>query len=143
MSLWRCVFVAWVGFFVLVGVGMAAEVPTKLEALRLEAFEPVAGEAVFRFPDGRIVAVDEGQALEATGAVLLEVLVDRVVIERDSSQPGIRETVWMFPAAERGRGGPGRKASRIQIVSLVPPDAPGVPRPVTEVVTPPASPPPL
>lgn len=138
--LWRRTLVAWFGGLALAAALAAAEAPPKLEDLRLEAFEPIAGRAVFRFPDGRLVAVDERQALAATGAVLLEVLVDRVVIERDSSQSGIRETVWMFPGAARGREG---KTSRIQVVSLVPPESPGVPRPVTEIVTAPASPPPL
>lgn len=128
----------FMGWWVALGLtsALSAEGPPKLEALRLDAFEPVAGEAVFRFPDGRLAAVDEGETVGETGAVLLEVLVDRVVLERDSKQPGIRETVWMFPAAERG------KPSRLQIVSLVPPPTEDAPQPATETVPATASPPP-
>lgn len=128
------------GFMVLVWLGLAsagvAQAPPKLEALRLDAFEPVAGEAVFRLPDGRLEPVLEGKPVADTGATLVEVLVDRVVLERDSKQAGVREKVWMFPATERG------KPSRIQVVSLVPPDLPDSPSPVVTPVETPASPPP-
>jgi|CXWL01.1.fsa_nt_gi hypothetical protein len=128
------------GFTILMGLCLAsavgAQAPPKLEALRLDAFEPVAGEAVFRLPDGRLEPVLEGKPVADTGATLVEVLVDRVVLERDSKQAGVRETVWMFPATERG------KPSRIQVVSLVPPDLPDSPSPVVTPVETPASPPP-
>lgn len=137
---WRSILVVWCGGLTLAVALAAAEAPPKLEELRLEAFEPIAGRAVFRSTDGRLVAVDERQALAARGAVLLEVLVDRVVIERDSPQPGIRETVWMFPATERG------KPSRLQILSQILPESSDPPTPFTHSVEvpvePPTSPPP-
>lgn len=119
--------------------GVGPEV-VRLEVLRLAAFEPVAGEAVFRFPDGRLEPVLEGKPVGETGATLLEVLVDRVVLERETREAGVFEKVWMFPATEPG------KPSRLQVVSLVPPQLPDAPRPATETVetaeTPPSPPPP-
>lgn len=115
----------------------ATETPPKLEALRLDAHEPVAGEAVFRLPDGRLVAIGEGEPVAETGAVLREVLVDRVVLERDSRQAGVRETVWMFPATEPG------KPSRIQILSLLAPEVGDPPTPSTTVVELAPTPPPF
>ncbi|MDX1997341.1 MAG: hypothetical protein SF066_06450 [Thermoanaerobaculia bacterium] len=128
---------AWWGGLALATALVAAEALPKLEDLRLDAFEPEAGEAVFRFPDGRLEPVLEGKSVGNTGAKLLEVLVDRVVLERESRQAGILEKVWMFPAEERG------KPSRVQVLSLVPPQVPDPPSPTTVTIDETASPPPV
>ncbi len=94
-----------------------------LKGLRLQALAPVAGEAVFRFPDGRVEAVAEGQELAGTGVTLAEVLPDRTVLHLEVE--GRRLIAWMYPATRPG------KPSRIKLVRFDPPDAPPAPRPVS------------
>ena len=118
--------------FGLAAVGVGAEdPPLPLRGLRLQALAPVAGEAVFRFADGRVEVVPEGQELTGIGVMLAEVLTDRAVLHLDVE--GRRQIAWMYPATRPG------KPSRIKLVRFEPPDAPPVPRPVD--ISQPTSPP--
>lgn len=101
----------------------AEDPPLPLRGLRLQALAPVAGEAVFRFADGRVEVVAEGQELTGIGVTLAEVLTDRAVLHLEVE--GRRQIAWMYPATRPG------KPSRIKLVRFEPPDAPPVPRPVS------------
>lgn len=90
------------------------ELPPALAQIRLESLEPVAGNAVFRLPDGKAVVLDRGKALGETGAVLSEVRRDHVVLLLTDEQR--RLAVWMYPAEDPGKPG------RVRIVSWKPPE---------------------
>lgn len=111
----------------------ADERPVPLKRLRLQALAPVAGEAVFRFPDGRVEAISEGQQLTGTGAVLVEVLTDRAVVRVEVE--GRQQTAWMYPATEPGKPG------RIKMLRFDPADAPqpSQPSPPAQASPPPHS----
>lgn len=96
--------------------GAADERLAALKGLRLQGLAPVAGEAVFRFPDGRLEAIVEGRELTGTGAVLVEVLADRAVVRVEVE--GRQQTAWMYPSTEPGKPG------RIKMLRLDPADAP-------------------
>ncbi len=116
-----------VAFCLLVApVAKPEEVPASLAKIRLESYEPVAGEAVFRLEDGKLVVVGKGKTLAETGAVLTEVLKDRVVLELSLEDQ--RLTLWMYPAKEPGKPG------RVRVTQWRPPETPVAPQPVIQTI---------
>lgn len=114
-----------------------AAVLHQLRALQLLAVEPTADEAVFRLSDAETTTISEGTAIGDTGAWLVQVLADRVVLRLDLE--GRRQTVWMFRTLEPGKPG------AVRVVDLTAPEAPipATPEVPVEVTSAVPTPPPV
>ena len=86
-------------------VPFTSQSETPLEQLRVLALAPAAGEAVLRWPDGRLRVVRGGEALDGTDIRVLQVLPDRLVLEEvltSASQSARRQLVWLYKAPQAG-----------------------------------------
>jgi hypothetical protein len=101
----RCVL-TWV--FILLCPSLSnAEDP--LARLTVLALAPVAGQAVVQGPDGTLHLVRLGDQLQGTSATLVQVLLDKLVLEERSPGTGqrpVQRLVWLYKAAQDG--GPSR-----------------------------------
>lgn len=83
---------------VAVAPASAKIVLVELEKLRLLALSQADSRAVLAFPDGTMATVQSGETIARTGAVLKEVLADKLVLEMtQQGQPG-KQMVWMHKA---------------------------------------------
>ncbi|MGE3540695.1 MAG: hypothetical protein AB7N91_25055 [Candidatus Tectimicrobiota bacterium] len=98
--------VVWGVLLALAGLSWSAE---PLAGLRVLALAPAAGQAVVRWPDGRLLLVRVGDVMGASGARLLQVLPDRLVLDEVHSEGAALPTpqqVWLYKAP--GDGGESR-----------------------------------
>lgn len=82
--------------------------------IRLLALAPLAGKATLQLPDEGLVLLKEGDEVAGTGAAVVEVLTDRLVLEDRSGE----EVSWIWLYKPERPGGP----SRLQRVSRPDPE---------------------
>jgi hypothetical protein len=80
-----------------------------LASLTVLALAPLEAQAVIRWPDGHLRLVRQGEQIEGTNTILLQILPDRLVLtERSVSlgQAPLQRLVWLYKAPPDG--GPSR-----------------------------------
>ncbi|WP_035058654.1 hypothetical protein [Andreprevotia chitinilytica] len=87
----------------------APHLPDNLESIALMALAPNDGMAVVRLPDGSLQQLKKGTQADKSGARLVDVLPDRLVLLRPTAAGD--EMVWMFPAGANGKAAPLRVIS--------------------------------
>lgn len=103
----------------------------KLESLVVRKLSPTSESAVLQYPDGGMKVVRSGEPIPGTGAVVLQVLEDRLLARLAAThegEPESRQWVWLHKATGR----PLR--SRIQLLDREPPPPATVAKPRAETV---------
>lgn len=109
-------------------VGQAAASPGNLEAVTVMALGPLDGRAVVKLPDGKMQVLGLGDTVPGTGAIVVQVLPDKLVVEETIQQPGeppVAQTVWIYKPSTAG------EKSRFQRLDRRGPPAVTIERPVT------------
>lgn len=76
-----------------------------LEAVTVLALGPMDGRAVVKLPDGKMQVLTLGDTVSGTGAVVMQVLPDKLVVEETiekAGEPPIKQTVWIFKPSKVG-----------------------------------------
>ncbi len=104
------------------------EVVVELELIRVLALSQSDGRAVLAFPDGVMVTAQSGEAVPRTGAVLKQVLSEKLILEQVAPAGTGKQLIWMHKAQ-------GAKPGRVERFSSLVAPTPAAPAPVSRTIS--------
>lgn len=104
------------------------QVLIELETVRVLALSQTDGRAVLAFPDGIMVTAQSGELIPRTGALLKQVLAEKLILEQGAPGVAGKQIIWMHKAQ-------GAKPGRVERFSSLVEPAPAAPAPESRTIT--------